>query len=285
MLGAPAGNCHPTLEEYVIEMSTSRRWSLILGTAALAATVAVGCGGDEPQNGTSSTGGGGDATTTSTTGSSSGGGQDGAGGAGQGGSGGAGQGGGQGGAGEGGAGGGGQGGSGQGGSASTSDSLDVNGKLTPGAGKSVPPAADVIIGWSVSSGSPDYIYGFGSGNSTGVTFQVSLDKAPPTEALNVGKVGVGIVILYPAGMMPPEGKLTEATLNQGIGAAGEYAIIYKAPGAPSQSWISKFPEGYSCGKGAPPEPGSNFESFAPVDCSEITIIVDDIDKIDFVNWT
>lgn len=259
---------------------------MILGTAALAATLAVGCGGDEPQNGTSNTGGGGDATTTSTTGSSSGGGQDGAGGAGQGGSGGAGQGGaGQGGAGEGGAGGGGQGGSGQGGSASASDSLDVNGKLTPGAGKSVPPAADVIIGWSVSSGSPDYIYSFGSGSSTDVPFQVSLDKKPPTEALNAGKVGIGIVILYPAGMMPPEGKLTEATLNQGIGAAGEYAIIYKEQGVAGQGWISKFPEGYSCGKGAPPEPGSNFESFAPVDCSEITIIVDDIDKIDFVNWT
>lgn len=179
----------------------------------------------------------------------------------------------------------GQGGSGQGGSGTGTDMIQVNGSLVPGAGKVVPAEADVLVAWTVSSGSPDYLYGYGTGQSMGDKFVLSLNQAPPSQALNSYGIGVGIVMLFPKGMLPPEGVLTDPQFATSIGAAGQYAIIYKTNAAPAMTWFVDFNEGYSCGKGAPPKPGSNFESFAPVDCAQVTITVDDINNIQFVNWT
>jgi hypothetical protein len=165
--------------------------------------------------------------------------------------------------------------------------LAVNGKITAAPGKMVPAMAGVEVAWSVSSGSPDYLYVFGAGPTSGNTFSLSLDKAPPVEALNSYGIGVGIVFLFPASNTVPEGNAGKGDIIflNGLGAAGRYAVIYKAPGATDLSWSGAFAEGYSCGKGAPPPPGQTFEIFTPVDCSEVEVVVDDLQNIMFVNWT
>ena len=63
----------------------------------------------------------------------------------------------------------------------------------------------------------------------------------------------------------------------------------------SESWWFKIPQGFSCGLGVP---GSRFDDFVPVDCSEVVVKVakakscgnnrkDQVggDCFNFVNWT
>src|SRR5262245_1503255 len=90
-------------------------------------------------------------------------------------------------------------------SSSGSGAFAVNGKITAVPGKMVPAMGGVEVAWSVSSGSPDYLYVFGSGPTSGNTFSLSLDKAPPAEALNSYGIGVGIVFLFPTATTVPEG--------------------------------------------------------------------------------
>jgi hypothetical protein len=247
----------------MFDRSALRRWTWAITTATLTVGMLVGCS-DGPEENTSAGAGGGSSSSSASagsTGSSASAGEGGGGGASSSSS------------------------STGAGGASNVDSLDVSGTLTPGQGKTVPASAGVAVIWTVSSGSPDYNYVYGKGTSTGETFKLSLTAPPPEEALNNGNLGVGVVVLWPQGKLPAEGKAGEEVVNGVIGAAGNYAIIYKGPNAPDMPWVSDFPPGYSCGKGAPPVPGSSHESFTPVDCSEVSITVDDIEKIKFVNWT
>jgi hypothetical protein len=177
---------------------------------------------------------------------------------------------------------------GTGGTGGSNAGFEVGGKLTPGQGKTIPASATVKAIWVVSASSPDYAYAYGDGSSSGASFTMSLPMDPPAEAINAGILGVGIPILYTQGKAPADGKLaSEADMvANAIGAAGQYAIIFKAKDDPqAPTWVKDFPLGYSCGKGVPAPVGQTFDSFAPVDCAQVEITVDDFDKIQFVNWT
>jgi hypothetical protein len=164
----------------------------------------------------------------------------------------------------------------------------AGGSLTPGPGKQVPENAKVVVLWSVSSGSPDYLYKFGEGTSSGVTFALPLPTPPPAEALNRAELGVGLVLLMPTDFSQADGRVTDEDVfvDALIGAAGQYAIIYKANAQVAEpGWTSLFPVGYSCGKGVEAPAGSSHDTFEPVSCASISITVDDAGNIDFVNWT
>jgi hypothetical protein len=166
--------------------------------------------------------------------------------------------------------------------------FSAGGSLTPGPGKQVPESAKPVVLWSVSSGSPDYLYKFGEGTSSGATFALSLPTPPPAEALNRAELGVGVVLLMPTSFSQADGRYEDEDLffDAVIGAAGQYAIIYKAnEQVASPSWVSLFPVGYSCGKGVEAPAGSSFDTFEPVSCASINITVDDAANFDFVNWT
>lgn len=166
--------------------------------------------------------------------------------------------------------------------------FSAGGSLTPGPGKQVPESAKLVVLWSVPSGSPDYLYKFGEGTSSGATFTLPLQTPPPAEALNRAELGVGLVLLMPTSFSQADGRYEDEDVffDALIGAAGQYAIIYKASEQVSTpSWVSRFPAGYSCGKGVAAPAGSSFDTFEPVACASINVTVDDAANIEFVNWT
>jgi hypothetical protein len=166
----------------------------------------------------------------------------------------------------------------------------AGGSLTPASGKQVPSSAKVLVLWSVSSTSPDYVYKFGEGTSNGASFTLPLSTLPPMDTLNSGELGVGLILLMPMDYSLADGKVSNEAFEdlwaKGLGGAGQYAIIYKATSTVTwRSWADLFPLGYSCGKGVDAPQGSSFDTFEPVSCASIGITVDDVGNIEFVNWT
>ncbi|MFP2907561.1 hypothetical protein ACLESD_21425, partial [Pyxidicoccus sp. 3LFB2] len=174
------------------------------------------------------------------------------------------------------------------GQADAGSGFAAGGTLTAATGKEVPASAKLMVIWSVSSSSPDYLYKFGEGTSTGSTFGLQLETPPPAAALNGGELGVGLLVLMPTDSAIADGQLADAdaALEPALGAAGQYAIIHKTNAqVAARAWAALFPVGYSCGKGVPAASGESHDSFEPVSCASIGITVDALDNIDFVDWT
>jgi hypothetical protein len=145
------------------------------------------------------------------------------------------------------------------------------------------PASKIVVVWSVSSGSPDYVFKFGEGSVTGAKYVVSLERDPPAEAINRYGIGIGMLALVDAQLSIPEGKVDEATVDAVLGVSRRHAVIWRAEGAQDLSWSGAFPRGYSCGRCVDAPEGEIFDSFEPVECTGIEIQVGEID--DVCNWT
>lgn len=176
--------------------------------------------------------------------------------------------------------------------------LQIDGDVTVEGGAMAPAAGfyGVHTIWQISSGSPDYLYVFGSGEAeikaTNSTFSMSFLTPPPAEALNSYGVGVGLLMglfdptmpLAPGvGMFSDEvsdapGIVTEA-------AADRFGIIYIAPDADKTAlgWTANFPDGYSCGRGVDAVVADDFDTFEPVSCD--TVVLRIATMFDVVNWT
>jgi hypothetical protein len=164
--------------------------------------------------------------------------------------------------------------------------LTISGSVTNRTGQAIPSNARVVVAWVVSAGSPDYSYVFGEGTVAANSFRLTLSAVPPAEALNEGELGVGIVLLTTDSRIRSGIRLEEADIDPAkiLGATGRYAVIYKAPTAgETLDWAADFDAGYSVGRGVERE--EQFDAFAPVPASSMELIVDDLDNIDFVNWT
>lgn len=149
----------------------------------------------------------------------------------------------------------------------------------------IPADSKLVVIWSVSASSPDYLYKWGDGQTDGKTFMVTLMGDPPPEAINAGFVGVGIIVLVPSNYVVPEGKLTSTQSNdlqaKLLAYSAQHAIIFH-PNA-SQSpypWSSQFSNGYECAK-CGPVPAS-FDEWIPTKCSDIILV--DINQ-PACNWT
>lgn len=143
------------------------------------------------------------------------------------------------------------------------------------------PASKVVVFWEVSSGSPDYAYKLGEAPVTGSTFSLSLAGPLPTEALNAGAFGVGLLALVKDTASIPDGKIASFPQSEVIGSAPEMAIIYRKSAGSAPGWVSSFPMGYSCGK-VNGKQGS-FVTFAPVDCKTLQVTASQ--SPEFPNWT
>lgn len=148
-------------------------------------------------------------------------------------------------------------------------------------GTGAPTTGSTVVLWVVSSGSPDYIYKFGQGTSTGAQFIATFSTVPPAAAINSFGVGVGIVaVLAPGTAIPADGMVDETILT-GAGYTPDHAIIYKAPNASTLvPWIGPFPQGYSCGRCVRATTG--FDSFEVTTCSTVEV---DMTPTDPCNWT
>jgi hypothetical protein len=161
----------------------------------------------------------------------------------------------------------------------------VSGPLTNVSGQPVPVNARVVVAWVVTSAEPDYTYIYGEGTVEGDAYRVGFPAAPPTVALNAGQIGVGIVILTSGSGLHSGMRLEDAPANTVLlGGTGNYAVIYKAVDTVTRvDWADPFPLGFGAGVGVD-RPG-DFDAFAPTVPTGLELIVDDIDNIDFVNWT
>ncbi len=144
---------------------------------------------------------------------------------------------------------------------------------------------DVMLLWTVSSGSPDYVYKFGEGTADGESFELSLDGDPPAEAINSYGIGVAIVSTIPDGMdIPEDGKLdgdiVETYFDGNPLISNEKAIIFKSAGE-GLDWSDDFSDGYTCGQCVRGGEG-DFDSFEPGSCDDFDLSVE---SDAFCDWT
>jgi hypothetical protein len=178
--------------------------------------------------------------------------------------------------------------------AGCSDSTDssrefvVTGTIQNNSQEPIPPDARVVVAWGVSSGSPDYSYVFGEGtlDPAAGTFRIQFDQPPPSQALNAGALGVGIILVTTNQSLQNGDDLTTVAATELIGAAGQFGVIFTTtPEQASQyrGWAADFEAGYGVGVGIQ-VPG-DFDRFDPASPSSVVLIIDDLQNIEFVNWT
>lgn len=150
--------------------------------------------------------------------------------------------------------------------------------------------SDVIAVWSVSSGSPDYLYVFGRGKLTGDSAAIDITTSPPAEALNNG-LGIALLIVVPPGTTVPDGKLTseqsKALETKATSISARHAIIYRGTQAQVTrgGWETTFPQGYACGECVPhAEDAGPFDGFKTTDCAGIRL-QPMAPEPDICNWT
>jgi hypothetical protein len=162
----------------------------------------------------------------------------------------------------------------------------VTGTIQNNTGAPIPANTRLVVLWQVTSGTPDYSYIFGEGtvDPDAGTFRIQLDQAPPSQALNVGPLGVGLIVATTNQTLGNGGTIDDAALAEVVGAAGRYGIIYIGPsGVQNPEWASQFDSGYGVGVGV--DVVGDFDQFAPADPSSVVLIIDALQNIDFVNWT
>ncbi len=149
----------------------------------------------------------------------------------------------------------------------------------------VPAGSKLVVVWSVSASSPDYVYKWGEGTADAAKFSVTLMGDPPPEAINAGFAGVGYLLAMPSNFVLPDGQLTSTQADNlfamALGYSAQHAIIFHPNTSQSPyPWSSQFSNGYQCAKCAPM--GGTFDHWAPTDCANI-IIVDTSQPS--CNWT
>jgi hypothetical protein len=161
--------------------------------------------------------------------------------------------------------------------------ITVSGVLEGPNAASVPANARILVVWGVTAGD-DYSYIFGSGTvGTDGRFTITFNSEPPAEALNNGRLGVGMLVLT-----------TDQTLGEGrvpdgeepppiLGLSEDHSIIF-AKGTQTQiDWARNFSNGYHVGEVQRSTTG--FDSFVRVGLDDLVIVVDDINNLNPPNWT
>ncbi|MFQ5706096.1 MAG: hypothetical protein ACE5HO_01520 [bacterium] len=166
----------------------------------------------------------------------------------------------------------------------------VSGRLVQVSQQEIPSDAEIVVAWDVG-GSPDYVYIFGKGTivKNAGTFSISFDGNPPARALTGGVLGVGFVLITNKGAFSNNEEFTEVPTENILGAAANYGVIFvnespnKAAADMERDWLKSFKSGYNVGKGI--KIPDDFDGFEPVDPTTVEVIIDDLDNLEFVNWT
>lgn len=138
-------------------------------------------------------------------------------------------------------------------------------------GSMVPAEASVLVIWIVVSGSPDYIYKFGAGTSTGARYMASLPGALPAEAINSNGLAVGFLGLVPKNAQIADGKLDQNVLDPLILGASRNGIVFRTADSQLTGWPAAFRAGeLACGRCITNTTGGN-DTLEPAPCTELTI--------------
>ncbi|HEV8398233.1 MAG TPA: hypothetical protein VGQ18_00190 [Gemmatimonadales bacterium] len=165
----------------------------------------------------------------------------------------------------------------------------VRGRIQNNTDAPIPADARLVVIWGVTSGSPDYSVVFGEGEidrMTG-TFHVRFEGPPPTEALNNGVMGVGLVVATTDHLLKDGDSLPNRPPTFDIlGVTAQHAVIFLASQPDTlqvPTWATAFDTGYTVGVGVK-VPGT-FDKFVPVSPSTALLIIDALANIEIVNWT
>ena len=163
------------------------------------------------------------------------------------------------------------------------DAVTVSGVIENRNAAAIPANARVVVLWTVSFGSPDYSFVFGTGTvSPGGQFSITFDGPPPAAALNNGTLGVGLVLLT-SDQSLTEGQLPSNYSFPGLlGFSEDHSIIYRS-GTTGIDWANGFPADYSVGEVQRSNVG--FDSFMPVGLDDLRVVVDVIQNLNPPNWT
>ena len=151
--------------------------------------------------------------------------------------------------------------------------------------------ARVVGIWTADAGEGDYSYVFGLGDIDleAGTFRMEFVEEPPSEALLGDLLGVGLLAVVDDSNLE-EGLLPDDAFDEVLGAAPRHSIVFKREDEETIEvlheevpWLKEFGNGYSVGKGI--EIPDDFDGFEPVDSGSVEIIIDDLENLDFVNWT
>jgi hypothetical protein len=152
-------------------------------------------------------------------------------------------------------------------------------------GTTIPSNARVLVLWGVSATTPDYSYVYGSGTvSPNGTFTITFPNNPPAAALNLGQLGVGLIILTTDQNLA-EGQVASSYTYPGLlGFSENHSIIYRSdvPLTMSNDWPNRF-EGYGAGEVV--RSTTSFDTFKVTSSSSLKIVVDDLTKLKAPNWT
>jgi hypothetical protein len=162
----------------------------------------------------------------------------------------------------------------------------VSGTIQNNTGQPIPAGTRLLVGWTVSSGDPDYAYTFGEGtiDPAAGTFRIEFNDPPPPEALNTGGLGVGIIVATTNPAVGNGYHLDQLSPSEVVGAAGRYGIIYIAdPNIQIPLWATAFTAGYGVGVGVDVVNGP--DTFQPTSQTGVVLILDNLANIDFVDWT
>ena len=151
--------------------------------------------------------------------------------------------------------------------------------------------ARVVGIWTGDIGEGDYSYVFGLGDIDleAGTFRIEFVEEPPSEALLGDLLGVGLLAVVDDSNLE-EGLLPDDAFDEILGAAPRHWIVFKREDEEiiealheEVPWLKEFGNGYSVGKGI--EIPDDFDGFEPVDPGSVEIIIDDLENLNFVNWT
>lgn len=165
------------------------------------------------------------------------------------------------------------------------ESITVIGDIQNESGEALPSDARLLLVWTVTTSSTDYDYVYGEGtiDASAGTFTLALSEPPPAAALNAGIVGVGLLIVT-TNQEIGTGDSTEGLEAEILGASPRYAVIWRVPGASGGlDWVDAFDSGYGVGIGK--DIPDDFDIYEPSISNEMTVIIDDLSNMDFVDWT
>lgn len=132
-------------------------------------------------------------------------------------------------------------------------------------------SARAAVIWTLTTGAPDYAYG--EGDAEGDGFAVRMRSSPPSDALNAGDVGVGLVALVADGAAVPSGPLAEGATDSLVGVSARTAIIYRQGDPPATiPWAASFPSGLSCGRCVEARGSATVETYEPIPCPSVEVL-------------
>ena len=164
--------------------------------------------------------------------------------------------------------------------------FSVSGTLRNDSQTQLPEELRVVVVWNVVEGDDhNLLFGEGTVDAEAMTFEIVFAEDVPSSALNFGTLGVGYILLTTNSALEAGILRDEDWVQDVVGGAGEYGVIFTNGDTQGLGWPEQFPSGYGVGRRIQLEE-SSFEGFEPVDAAGVEIIiVDNIEDIAFVNWS